>query len=166
VAGSPSWSLGEHDVSRIAAALGALREESDALHTLLIDRTGQVVASAGLAPDFDATTFASLAAADFAANEQLAGLLGGGDFASLSHQGARSSTLLAEVGEHAILAVIFDARVTLGMVRIRVRRALPALRDLVADALGRVSPGGGRPDLDAAWADEAEGEIDRLFGIR
>ena len=166
MAGSLSWSLGEHDASRIAASLAALLEESDALHALLLDRTGQIVASAGLTPDFDATTFASLAAADFAANEQLAGLLGGGDFASLSHQGARSSTLLAEVGGQAILAVVFDARVTLGMVRIRVRRALPALRELVSEVFGREAPAAGRPDLDAGWADEAEGEIDRLFGIR
>ena len=166
MAGSLRWSLGERDASRIAGAVASLREESGALHTLLIDRTGQVVASAGLTPEFDATTFASLAAADFAANEQLAGLLGDGEFASLSHQGARSSTLLAEAGAHAILAVVFDERVTLGMVRIRVRRALPALRELVAAALDQAGQGDGRPDLDAGWADEAEGEIDRLFGIR
>ena len=160
------WSLGEQDASRIGTALDALLREAGALHTLLIDRTGQLVSSAGLSPDFDATTFASLAAADFAANEQLAGLVGEGDFASLTHQGARSSALLADVGGRAILAVVFDGGVTLGMVRIRVRRALPELRGMVEQALSRPPADRRVPELGAGWSDEAEGEIDRLFGVR
>lgn len=167
MAGAPNWSLERDEASRLDSALRALLVDAEALHVLLVDRAGQLVARASTAADLDATTFASLAAADFAANEQVASLLGDGDFSSLSHQGHGRSVMLADVAGRAILAVVFDERVTLGLVRIRARRALPAIRALVAEALSRTG-GASRalPDLGTGWADEAEVEIDRLFGIR
>ena len=167
MAGARSWSLGAEDAGRIDAALLSLAGDAGALNALLIDRNGQLVASAGRGAGLDATTFGSLAAADFAANEQLAALLGEREFSSLSHQGAARSVHLADVGRRAILALLFDDTVTLGLVRIRARRALPALAALVEEAFTRAdTPAATLPDLGAGWADEAEGEIDRLFGIR
>src|SRR2546427_3750885 len=46
--------------------------DSNARCALLVDRTGQLVATVGDPPQFDATAFASLTAADFSANDQLA----------------------------------------------------------------------------------------------
>jgi len=42
-------------------------------------------------PQFDATAFASLTAADFSANDQLAKMIGEHEFASLVHQGEKES---------------------------------------------------------------------------
>jgi predicted regulator of Ras-like GTPase activity (Roadblock/LC7/MglB family) len=162
VLGALSWSLEEADSHRVDALLGALLAETGAERALLIDRTGQLIADAGAAPALDPTTFASLAAADFAANEQIAALLGERDFSSLYHQGARSSLYLSGVAGRAILAVVFAREVTLGMVRIKVRRALPALAALFQEVFAR-PPARAQTRLAAGWAGEAELEIDRLF---
>ena len=160
--GALSWSFEEADSHRVDTLLEALLAESGASYALLIDRTGQLIASAGAAPALDPTTFASLAAADFAANEQLAALLGEPNFASLYHQGTRSSLYLAAVAGRAILAVAFPRSVALGMVRIRVKRALPSLAQLFQEVFARPVPHA-QTRLAAGWASEAEVEIDRLF---
>ena len=66
---------------------------------LLVDRNGQLVATVGETPQFDPTAFASLTAADFSANDQLAKMIGEAEFASLVHQGERESMFLADVAK-------------------------------------------------------------------
>ncbi|HKJ92680.1 MAG TPA: roadblock/LC7 domain-containing protein, partial [Longimicrobiales bacterium] len=107
------------------------------------------------------TTFASLAAADFAASDQLAGLLGEDEFTSLYHQGEAGSMYLADVAGSAILAAVFDHSTTLGMVRLKTRTVVPEVVELLNELVGRPSqPGQG---LDASWLSAAADEIDRLF---
>ena len=160
--GALSWSFQEADSHRVDSLLEALLAESGAERALLIDRTGQLIATAGPMGALDPTAFASLAAADFAANEQLAGLAGAREFASLYHQGPRESLYLAGLAGRAILAVVFERGVTLGMVRIKVRRVIPALVALFEEVFARPRE---RSDsrLAGEWANEAEVEIDRLF---
>jgi len=98
--------------------------ESHARCALLVDRAGQLVATVGEAPrhgGFDATAFASLTAADFSANDQLAKLIGERDFSTLFHQGERESMYLADVARRVILVVLFDNTTTLGLVRLKLR---------------------------------------------
>jgi predicted regulator of Ras-like GTPase activity (Roadblock/LC7/MglB family) len=161
VGGALSWSFEERDASRVDALLRALLEDTGARHALLIDRTGQVLTLVGSTPDFDAAAFASLAAADFAANDQIASMLGESAFASLSHQGAAESVHLSGVAGRAILAVVFDHSVTLGLVRIRVKRAIPELTGLVEELHAR--PPAAPPAHFDGWAAEAQVEVDRLF---
>jgi predicted regulator of Ras-like GTPase activity (Roadblock/LC7/MglB family) len=117
------------------------------------------LAQAGERPAFDATTFATLTAADFSANDQLARLLGETDFTSLFHQGERESMLVADVARRAILVVLFDVRTTLGLVRLRLRPVVEDLARIVEAMASRDAQSGpSRPIL--AGADE---EIDRLF---
>ncbi|MBW3628577.1 MAG: roadblock/LC7 domain-containing protein [Gemmatimonadetes bacterium] len=160
--GALSWSFQEADSDRVDSLLEALLADSGADRALLIDRTGQLIAAADAAATTDATAFASLAAADFAANEQLAGLVGARDFSSLYHQGSRQSLYLAGVAGRAILALVFGRAVTLGMVRIKVRRALPPLEALFQEVFTRPQDRGD-DRLTAGWANEVEVEIDRLF---
>lgn len=160
--GALNWSFQEADSHRVDSLLAALLEECGADRALLVDRTGQLIASTGAGAALDPTAFASLAAADFAANEQLARLLGAAHFSSLYHQGPRESLFLASVADRAILAVGFGRGVTLGMVRIRVRRALPELEALFAEVFARPQGRSGAA-LATGWASEAEAEIDRLF---
>lgn len=136
-----------------------LLQESGAHAALLVDRGGQLLVQAGDPPAFDATTFATLTAADFSANDQLARLLGETDFTSLFHQGERESMLVADVARRAILVVLFDSRTTLGLVRLRLRPVVDDLaRHVEAMASREAHAGPSRPVL--AGADD---EIDRLF---
>src|SRR6266576_1051520 len=87
MAGAASWSFNENDFKQIKTHLQAFLRDSNARCALLVDRNGQLVATVGETPQFDPTAFASLTAADFSANDQLAKMIGEAEFASLVHQG-------------------------------------------------------------------------------
>src|SRR5437899_1888990 len=113
------WAAGSHRWT--AWALQAFRRDSTARCALLVDRNGQLVATVGDTPKFDPTAFASLTAADFSANDQLAKMIGEAEFASLVHQGERESMYLADVAKRVILVVLFDQRATLGLVKLKAK---------------------------------------------
>jgi predicted regulator of Ras-like GTPase activity (Roadblock/LC7/MglB family) len=154
-----SWTLTPEDELALRRGMERLLQESGAHSALLVDRGGQLLVQAGARPAFDATTFATLTAADFSANDQLARLLGETDFTSLFHQGERESMLVADIARRAILVVLFDERTTLGLVRLRLR---PAAGDLtrIVDAMAARDAQAGAPRAILAGADD---EIDRLF---
>src|SRR3712207_9407067 len=93
-AGAATWSFTEGDFGAIPKSLERFLQESNARCALLVDRTGQLVATVGEKPTFDPTAFATLTAADFSANDQLAKLIGEKEFSSLFHQGERESMYL------------------------------------------------------------------------
>lgn len=160
--GAAAWSLSEEDARRIEALLSGFLEEAGARTTLLVDRNGQMLATAGDPPDFDHVAFASLTAADFSANDQLARMLGEPEFGALFHQGERESLYLADVARRVILVVLFDNRTTLGLVKLRVRGVVAGLNTLFEELLSRTGPA---PRVEAAFLGDAEDEIDRLFGL-
>jgi predicted regulator of Ras-like GTPase activity (Roadblock/LC7/MglB family) len=154
-----SWTLTPEDEEALRRGMDRLLQESGAHSAMLVDRGGQLLVQAGDRPAFDATTFATLTAADFSANDQLARLLGETDFTSLFHQGERESMLVADIAGRAILVVLFDSRTTLGLVRLRLRPVVEDLERVVEAMMARDAQAGApRPIL--AGADE---EIDRLF---
>src|SRR3712207_9381162 len=109
-AGAATWSFTEGDFGAIPKSLERFLQESNARCALLVDRTGQLVATVGEQPNFDPTAFATLTAADFSANDQLARLIGESDFNTLFHQGEKESMYLADVARRVILVVLFDNR--------------------------------------------------------
>ena len=160
--GASSWSFREEDAERIGALLNRLLQEANARTALLVDRAGQMLATAGEAPQFDPVAFASLTAADFSANDQLARMLGENEFAALFHQGDRDSLYLADVARRVILVVLFDNRTTLGLVKLRVRGVVESLSALFRDMFAREAAG--ERHMDVGFVGEAEDEIDKLFG--
>lgn len=155
-----SWSFEEPDAQRIDRLLLSFLNASNAYCALLVDRTGQLITLAGDRPAFDSTAFASLAAADFSANDQLASIIGEQEFSSLFHQGERESMYLADIAKRVILVVLFDNRTTLGMIRIKIRSVVRELTRIFKELFDRPVPS---TRLESAWADEVEDEIDRLF---
>ena len=95
----PDWTIYEEDYWAINTVLKELIENSNSTSVLLIDKTGQLIASVGMEPEFDLMSFASLCAADFEANAQLAKLIGEKDFSTLYHQGVDESMYLARVAQ-------------------------------------------------------------------
>ncbi|MGQ0703362.1 MAG: roadblock/LC7 domain-containing protein [Gemmatimonadales bacterium] len=170
--GAASWSFREEDASRIGALLERLLAESSARTALLVDRAGQMLATAGQPPQFDPITFATLTAADFSANDQLARLLGENEFGALFHQGERDSLYLADIARRVILVVLFDNAVTtLGLVKLRVRGIVGDLAQVFTDMFSRESAGRDRAGgdrggsrVERGFIGDAEDEIDRLFG--
>ena len=159
-AGAASWSFTEDDFQAITGSLQRFLYESNSRCALLVDRAGQLVATVGEAPAFDATAFASLTAADFSANDQLAKLIGESDFPTLFHQGERESMYLADVARRIILVVLFDNRTTLGLVRLKLRGVVDELTRVFEVVFTRGSTPTVAPRDLLAGADD---EIDRLF---
>jgi predicted regulator of Ras-like GTPase activity (Roadblock/LC7/MglB family) len=159
--GSASWSFTEDDFAAITASLQKFLFESNARCALLVDRSGQLVATVGEKPHFDPTAFATLTAADFSANDQLAKLIGETDFNSLFHQGEKESMYLADVARRVILVVLFDTRTTLGLVRLKMKETVAELTKLFDQVFARGT------DTEAqahGLLHGAEDEIDKLFG--
>src|SRR6185503_11679204 len=157
--GSSSWSFTEDDFSGITRALERFLTDCNARCALLVDRTGQLVATVGDRPNFDPTAFATLTAADFSANDQLAKLIGENDFNSLFHQGEKESMYLADVARRVILVVLFDNRTTLGLVRLKMKEVVVELSKLFDAVFSRGASGAAKPGLLAG----ADDEIDKLF---
>jgi predicted regulator of Ras-like GTPase activity (Roadblock/LC7/MglB family) len=126
----------------------------------LVDRTGQLVTTVGEQPTFDPTAFATLTAADFSANDQLARLIGETDFNTLFHQGEKESMYLADVARRVILVVLFDNRTTLGLVRLKMKMAVDDLTKLFEQVFARGQGAEGEQPNILSGADD---EIDRLF---
>jgi predicted regulator of Ras-like GTPase activity (Roadblock/LC7/MglB family) len=158
-AGAVSWSFTEDDFREITQALQRFLHETNARCALLVDRTGQLVATVGEQPNFDSTAFATLTAADFSANDQLAKLIGETDFSTLFHQGERESMYLADVARRVILVVLFDNRTTLGLVRLKMKSTVDELTAFFGRVFERGPDAGRQPNVLAG----ADDEIDKLF---
>lgn len=158
--GSASWSFTEEDFTAITRAMQRFLGETNARCALLVDRSGQLVATVGEQPNFDPTAFATLTAADFSANDQLAQLIGETDFNSLFHQGEKESMYLADIARRVILVALFDNRTTLGLVRLKIKDTVAELTKLFQDVFQRSRSAEKQPGLLAG----ADDEIDQLFG--
>jgi predicted regulator of Ras-like GTPase activity (Roadblock/LC7/MglB family) len=158
--GAASWSFTEDDYGAITQSLQRFLYDSNARCALLVDRSGQLVATVGEQPNFDPTAFATLTAADFSANDQLARLIGERDFNSLFHQGEKESMYLADVARRVILVVLFDNRTTLGLVRLKMKQTVDELTKLFELVFSRGTAGQPAQQNILAGADD---EIDKLF---
>jgi predicted regulator of Ras-like GTPase activity (Roadblock/LC7/MglB family) len=158
--GSASWSFTEEDFGAITETLQRFLHETNARCALLVDRSGQLVATVGEQPTFDPTAFATLTAADFSANDQLAKLIGESDFNSLFHQGEKESMYLADIARRVILVALFDNRTTLGLVRLKIKDTVSELTKLFHEVFQRGKAAAQQPGLLAG----ADDEIDQLFG--
>jgi len=158
--GSASWSFTQDDSDGLTQTLQRFLYDSNARCALLVDRSGQLVATVGEQPNFDPTAFATLTAADFSANDQLARLIGESDFSTLFHQGEKESMYLADVARRVILVVLFDNRTTLGLVRLKMKQTVDELTRLFEAVFERAREAQSTQPNILAGADD---EIDRLF---
>jgi predicted regulator of Ras-like GTPase activity (Roadblock/LC7/MglB family) len=160
-----NWALFEEDFWSINAILQTLMRSASARSVMLIDKTGQLINAIGEPPGFDVTSFSSLAAADFAANAQLALMVGEQDFATLVHQGQNESLYLSMIANRVILVVLFDKKTSLGLVRLKSRRAGEELLEVLNRLFDKLQYRNEEigTTLGADFAAEAESEIDSLF---
>ncbi len=113
----------EEEHQRITQLLGKLLRESNSKVIFLVDKNGQLIASSGETANLDTTSLASLTAGNIAATGGLAKLIGEKEFSILFHEGEKDNIHISIVGGRVILVVIFDQRSSLGLVRLRVKKA-------------------------------------------
>lgn len=156
----------ENEFKEITRILKKLLETSNSKTVLLIDKAGQLISSVGDVRDLDLLSFSTLSAADFAATSQLAELIGEKEFSSLFHQGEKESLYITMVANRVILAVLFDNRTTLGLVKVRAKHASNELTEIFNRIFEKleVTPKEEKGPFDEDFTKEAEEEIDKLFG--
>ena len=162
----PQWTLFENDFRSIDQVLNELLERTNALSVHLVDRSGQLITTAGRTADFDATAFASLIAADFTANAQLSNLLGDGAVEAVVSEGVGRSVHSCMLAERVIMSTVFDRRSTLGLVRFRAKRAAGDLDRIFRALFDKVglAPQPVTTMEPGRFAAEAGREVDALFG--
>jgi predicted regulator of Ras-like GTPase activity (Roadblock/LC7/MglB family) len=120
----------EDDFREISREIQRLHKDANTKMIFVVDKNGQLIASAGQTDNFDATSMASLTAGNIAATGGLAHLIGEREVSILFHQGEHDNIHLSLVGGRVILVVIFDSRSSLGLVRLRVKRTTDVLEQI------------------------------------
>lgn len=158
--GAATWSFDEEDLAALTRTVDKFLAETGAHSALIADRAGQLVATMGAPLTFDPTVFATLTAADFSANDQLARLIGETDFTTLFHQGEKESMYVADIARRLILVVLFDNRTPIGLVRLKMKPIVEELTAHLDRAFSRARESGTQqPNILAGASDE----IDELF---
>jgi predicted regulator of Ras-like GTPase activity (Roadblock/LC7/MglB family) len=153
----------EEELEKINAVIEKLLRESNSKVIFLVDKNGQLITAVGETEDLDTTSLASLTAGNIAATGGLAKLIGEKEFSILFHEGEKDNLHLSVIAGRVILVVIFDQRSSLGLVRLRVKKASDELGQIFED-LGRKSAqmeqGG---DFRSPFAEITDEDIDNLF---
>jgi len=153
----------QEEYERLESVLRRLRADSNARAIFLIDKNGQQIAAAGELDQFDTTSLASLTAGNVAATDGLAKLIGEREFSVLFHEGQQDHIHISIVGKRAILLVIFDDRSSLGLVRLRVKRAggeMEAVFETMKEKASVVEEAG---ETTSPFAEITDEDIDALF---
>ena len=125
------------DIERIDICLNKMISSSFAHAVILIDRSGQLIAHNGEAPDIDLAALSALTAANFGATIEIARLLGEEEFTLLFHKGKSENVYFSAIGEHAIMVTLFDDRTSLGLIRLRINQIVGELSKLLVSIFER-----------------------------
>lgn len=151
----------EQQVSKINAAILWMIKKSEAKCALLVDKNGHLITRQGFTQNLDTTALAALLAGSFASTREIARLVGEPEFSVLFHQGEKDHIHISLVSDRYILAVIFDDRTTIGMIRLYCREVGKKLNDIFAEP---VTPGAEEEGLDIEFSQTAESRLDDIFG--
>jgi len=152
----------EEEFDRITSILNRLRVEASANIVFLVDKNGQQIAGAGEIDRVDTTSLASLTAGNVAATDGLAKLIGEKEFSILFHEGKKDNIHISIVGQRLILVVIFDERSSLGLVRLRVRKAAAEIERVLAQMEEKAKEVGAM-EAASPFAEITDEDIDALF---
>src|SRR6195256_2310139 len=161
----PDLGLYEDEFRKIKDSLQRLATDSNSNVVFLVDKNGQQIAAVGDLASLDTTSLASLTAGNVAATDGLARLIGEKEFSILFHEGERDNIHISIVAQRVILVVIFDERSSLGLVRLRVKKASQELNDVFANIMAKVEREKAQAGaaFESPFAEITDEDIDSLF---
>ena len=148
----------EEEFVRIQEVVDRLVKDANAKVVFIVDKNGQLIAASGDIDNLDTTSLASLTAGNIAATGGIASLLRENEFGTQFHEGENANIHIQLVGNRVILVVIFDSKSSLGLVRLRVRKATDELATIFEELLNKVDTG-----TDSPFAEITDDDIDNLF---
>jgi len=149
------------DFRRVLTVVERLVRDANAKGVFVVDKAGQLIAEAGEMRGIDSTSLASLTAGCIAATGGLAKIVGEEEFPIHFHQGQRDNLHITLVGGRMILVVVFDERSSLGLVRLRVKKAgteLAKIFEEIRKKSEQQAAVGGSP-----FSEITDDDIDNLF---
>jgi predicted regulator of Ras-like GTPase activity (Roadblock/LC7/MglB family) len=149
----------EEEFNQIQLVVDKLVKDANAKVVFIVDKNGQLIAAAGDVDNLDTTSLASLTAGNIAATGGMAKLLREEEFATQFHEGSKQNVHIQLVGNRVILVVIFDSRSSLGLVRLRVKKASEELNKIFESLLKKVQ----EPGADTPFGEITDEDIDNLF---
>lgn len=152
----------EEEFKKINSVIERLAREANAKLIFLVDKNGQLIASCGETENIDTTSLASLTAGNIAATGGLAKLIGEKEFSILFHEGEKDNIHISLIGARVILVTIFDGRSSLGLIRLRVKKAGEELLAIFDGLMKKVESESGT-GLDSPFAEITDEDIDNLF---
>jgi predicted regulator of Ras-like GTPase activity (Roadblock/LC7/MglB family) len=158
---APDIVMYEEEFNQIKGIISKLRVDANSKVVFLVDKNGQQIAAQGEIENLDTTSLASLTAGNVAATDGLARLIGEKEFSILFHEGERDNIHISIVASRVILVVIFDERSSLGLVRLRVKKAGAELEKLFDEVRKRAETEGSAAA--SPFADITDDDIDNLF---
>ena len=151
----------DEDYRRILQVIQRLVRDANAKGVFVVDRNGQLIGEAGELRGIDTTSLASLTAGCIAATGGLAKLVGEEDFPVHFHQGQRDNLHITLVSSRTILVVVFDDRSSLGLVRLRVKKAGGELAKIFEDLQKKTDQEQAKGST--PFAEITDDDIDNLF---
>ena len=152
----------DEDYRRILGVVQRLVRDANAKGVFVVDRNGQLIAEAGEMRGIDTTSLASLTAGSIAATGGLAKIIGEEDFPVHFHQGERDNLHITLVAKRIILVVVFDERSSLGLVRLRVKKAGAQLARVFEEIQKKSEHGQG---AGTPFSEITDDDIDNLFSV-
>lgn len=154
-----SFVMFNEEFLEMTAIIEKLLRDANAKCVYLVDKDGQLINSSGETRDIDATSLASLTAGNIAATGGLAKLIGEKEFSILFHEGEKDNLHISVVGQRIILVVIFDKRSSLGLVRLRVKKASEELGRTIEKLLRKMESS----DTESILKEITDEDIEKLF---
>ncbi|MDH5672383.1 MAG: roadblock/LC7 domain-containing protein [Myxococcales bacterium] len=154
----PQMVMYEEEFRQIQGIVESLVRAANAGVAFIIDKNGQLIAAGGDADHIDTTSLASLTAGNIAATGGMAKLLRENEFTTQFHEGENANIHIQLVDNRVILVVIFDKKTSLGLVRLRVKKACEQLV-VIFQTLAQKSSS----QEDAVFAEITDDDIDNLF---
>ena len=151
----------DEDHQKILAVIARLVRDANAKGIFVVDKNGHLMAESGEMRGIDSTSLASLTAGCIAATGGLAKIVGEDEFPVHFHQGQRDNLHITMVGQRIILVVVFDDRSSLGLVRLRVKKAgaeLARIFEEIEKKTAQEAQAGGSP-----FGEITDDDIDNLF---
>jgi predicted regulator of Ras-like GTPase activity (Roadblock/LC7/MglB family) len=162
---APDIVMYEEEFNQIKQIISKLRVDANAKVVFLVDKNGQQIAAHGEIENLDTTSLASLTAGNVAATDGLAKLIGEKEFSILFHEGEKDNIHISIVAQRVILVVIFDERSSLGLVRLRVKKASEELNRVFTNIMSKVEKEKAQAGaaFESPFAEITDEDIDSLF---
>ena len=131
------FQVNEEDTAQISACLQRLLADTGATYTMVVDRSGQIIAWESDSDRPEMTHLGALLAATYASTQEIARILNEDSFRTLLQEGLREKIITETIEDHWLLVVIFDHQAHLGLIKVLTKRTTSILANILGVARSR-----------------------------